>query len=190
MRIGIEETSLTEALKTLARQAGISIRFPPEAKAPMKAVDGSTLPEPTVSLRFENCVAEGASFSGDRRRSGVGKTQPNNHSLTESNRDKGSRPISPADAAQTDPQCRKHQGRYRWPQRRSRACSMRSPIVSSKSSTAFASRAGRKIAPSDCLRYSTSSRKRRTILRRVHLVEHSVEAVIIERQEQVDRYRR
>jgi type II secretory pathway component GspD/PulD (secretin) len=54
----IEEANLTDAIKTLARQARLNVMFDPKIAG--VGPDGKPLPQPVVSFRFENVTAQNA----------------------------------------------------------------------------------------------------------------------------------
>ena len=56
--IAIEDAPLPDAIRTLARQAGVNIQFDPKVLAGGVAADGKTpLPPPSVTFRFDNVTA-------------------------------------------------------------------------------------------------------------------------------------
>jgi len=55
----IEEANLTDAIKTLARQAKLNVMFDPKI-AGVVGPDGKPLPQPVVSFRFENVTSQNA----------------------------------------------------------------------------------------------------------------------------------
>ena len=57
MPISIEDAPLPDAIKTLARQAGLNINIDPKAFAGNPGPDGKVPPPPTVSFRWENLTA-------------------------------------------------------------------------------------------------------------------------------------
>ena len=57
MPISIEDALLPDAIRTLARQAGININIDPKAFASAPGPDGKVPPPPTVSFRWENLTA-------------------------------------------------------------------------------------------------------------------------------------
>ncbi len=58
--IMFEEAPLNDAIKTLARQAGINFQFDPRVATPAPGPDGKPPAQPTVSIRFENVTAQQA----------------------------------------------------------------------------------------------------------------------------------
>jgi general secretion pathway protein D len=55
--IMFEDAPLNDAIKTLARQAGINFQFDPRVATPPPGPDGKPAPQATVSIRFENITA-------------------------------------------------------------------------------------------------------------------------------------
>jgi type II secretory pathway component GspD/PulD (secretin) len=58
--IMFEDAPLNDAIKTLARQAGINFQFDPRVATPPVGPDGRPPVQPTVSIRFENVTAQQA----------------------------------------------------------------------------------------------------------------------------------
>lgn len=55
--ITIDDASLLDAIRTLARQAGINFQFDPDLLNPPPDASGKIPPQPTVSFRWENVTA-------------------------------------------------------------------------------------------------------------------------------------
>ena len=55
--VTLEEASLPDAIKTLARQANINFQFDPKVLAGRVGTDGKPIPQPQVTVRWENITA-------------------------------------------------------------------------------------------------------------------------------------
>ena len=55
--INIDDASLPDAIKTLARQAGINFQFDPRVLNPIPDATGKIAPQPSVTFRWENVTA-------------------------------------------------------------------------------------------------------------------------------------
>src|SRR6266571_3199831 len=61
--IVMDEVSLREAIRNLARGAGLNYMLDPKIGFGQMGTDGKPIPEPTVSIRWENVTAEQALLS-------------------------------------------------------------------------------------------------------------------------------
>src|SRR6266404_6295803 len=61
--IVMDEVSLREAIRNLARGAGLNYMLDPKIGYGQMGTDGKPIPEPTVSIRWENVTAEQALLS-------------------------------------------------------------------------------------------------------------------------------
>ena len=58
--ITMESVNLTDAIKNLARQAGLNYLLDPSLSEPLVGPDGKVIPPPVVTARFENTTAKDA----------------------------------------------------------------------------------------------------------------------------------
>ncbi len=56
----MDDVPLTDAIKNLARQAGLNYMLDPKVAFGQVGPDGKPIPQPTVSIRWENVTAEQA----------------------------------------------------------------------------------------------------------------------------------
>src|SRR5437016_104107 len=56
--IVMDDVPLTDAIKNLARQAGLNYMLDPKVAFGQVGADGKPVPQPTVSIRWENVTAE------------------------------------------------------------------------------------------------------------------------------------